>query len=108
MSSNLNLSLIAAFALSVAGSSAARAQPDSSDASGSQSTDSQTKKKKQKKHPPLTKLEKLERGNPNSVYYKSRKKHAPNSSSAEINAAETANPASVDYGKDPAEVLKEE
>src|SRR6266478_7190808 len=78
---------------------------------------------------------KLERGNPHSVYYKSRKKHAPNPTNAqidatetgnpasvvyddrkisphnptnaEINAAETGNPASVDYGKDPKAVLQE-
>ena len=42
----------------------------------------------------------------NSVYYRLRK-HAANPSNAEINAAETENPASVDYGKSPAEVLKE-
>ena len=30
-----------------------------------------------------------------------------NPTNAEINAAETGNPASVDYGKDPKEVLEE-
>jgi len=98
VSSKMIVSLIAVFALSVAGSSVARAQSDSSDRSGSQSdsqsaasqtADSQTKKStkkrknKQKTHPPLSKLEKLERGNPNSVYYKSRKKHAPNPTNAQ-------------------------
>jgi len=146
VSSKPILSLIAALALSVAGSTVARAQSTPSDEAGSQSAgsqtnDSQTKdstkktKKKPKKHPGMTKLDKLERGNPNSVYYKSRKKHAPNPTNAqidatetgnpasvdyddrkisphnptnaEINAAETGNPASVDYGKDPKEVLKE-
>ena len=79
MSSKPILSLIAAFALSVAGSTVARAQSTPSDEAGSQSAgsqtnDSQTKdstkktKKKPKKHPGMTKLDKLERGNPNSVY----------------------------------------
>jgi len=40
---------------------------------------------------------KLERGNPHSVYYKSRKKHAPNPTNAQIDAAETGVPASVDH-----------
>ena len=40
---------------------------------------------------------KLERGSPHSVYYKSRKKHAPNPTNAQIDAAETGVPASVDH-----------
>src|SRR3989440_1660812 len=148
VSSKPILSLIATVALSVAGSTVSRAQSTPLDEAGSQSAGSQTndsqtrdstkktkKKNKPKKHPGMTKLDKLERGNPASVYYKSRKKHAPNPTNAqidaaesgspasvdyanrpisphnptnaEINAAETGNPASVDYGKDPKEVLEE-
>src|SRR6266478_7050503 len=62
VSSKLILSLVAAFSLSVAGSSVARAQSNPSDEAGAQSTDSQTtgsqttpskkkKKKTAKKHP---------------------------------------------------------
>src|SRR5438309_6286312 len=108
VSSKPILSLIAALALSVAGSTVARAQSTPSDEAGSQTAgsptnDSQTKdttkktKKKAKKHPGMTKLDKLERGNPDSVYYKSRKKHAPNPTNAQIDAAETGVPASVDH-----------
>src|SRR6266446_6207068 len=119
VSSKPILSLVAALALSVAGSTASRAQATPSDDAGSQSAGSQTndsqtkdsakkakKKNKPKNHPGMTKLDKLERGNPASVYYKSRKKHAPNPTNAQIEAAETGSPASVDYGKDPKEVLE--
>ena len=105
MSSKPILSLIAALALTVAGSTASRAQSTPSDEAGSQSAGSQTndsqtkdstkktkKKNKPKKHPGMTKLDKLERGNPASVYYKSRKKHAPNPTNSQIDAAETNNP----------------
>src|SRR3989442_11500253 len=84
VSSKPILSLIAALALSVAGSTASRAQSTPSDEAGSQSAGSQTddsqtkdstkqmkKKNKPKKHPGMTKLAKLERGNPASVFYKS-------------------------------------
>src|SRR5438132_13468928 len=101
VTSKLILPLIAGFSLCVAGAVAARAESTSSDQAAAQTTDSQTtppqKKKKEKKHPNKTELDKLERGNPHSVYYKSRKKSAPNPTSAQIQAGETGNPASVDY-----------
>jgi len=75
VSSNLILSFIVALALSVAGSSLARAESNSSNEAGAQTTDSQTTKpkktKKTKKHPNKTELDKAERGNPHSVIYKS-------------------------------------
>ena len=87
VSSKLILPLIAGFALCVAGSVAARAESTSSNEGAAQTTDSQTKsskKKKVKKHPNKTELDKLERGNPHSVYYKSRKKSAPNPTNEQI------------------------
>jgi hypothetical protein len=123
----------AALALSIAASPIARGESES-DAASSQATQA-PKKDKQKKHPPLSELDKLERGNPASVYYKSRKKSTPsptnaqvdsaesgvpastdyanrprsshNPTNAEINAAETGNPESVDYRKTPQEVLQD-
>jgi len=79
VSSKLILPLIAGFALCVAGSVAARAESTSSNETAAQTTDSQTKpsKKKVKKHPNKTELDKLERGNPHSVYYKSRRRALP-------------------------------
>src|SRR2546423_13445669 len=84
-------SLIAALALSVAGSTASRAQSTPSDEAGSQSAGPQTnasptkdstkktkKKNKPKKHTGKTKLDKLERGKPASGEYKSAEKPAPN------------------------------
>src|SRR6266851_1919402 len=103
VSSKLIFPLIAGFAICVAGSATARAESTSSDEAASQATDSQTtppkkkKSEKEKKHPNKTELDKAERGNPNSVIYKSRKKSAPNPTNAQIQAGETENPASVDY-----------
>jgi hypothetical protein len=106
MSSNQIVSSLAvALVLSVAGSSVVQAQNNASEEGGAQpadspSTQSKPKKKsgKLKKHPNKTALDKLERGNPNSVIYKSRKKHAPNPTNAQLQAGETGNPDSVDYG----------
>jgi hypothetical protein len=103
MPSNFMLSLIVGAAVSVGGSSLARAESTSSNEPGSQTADAQatqpkeTKKtKKAKKHPNKTELDKLERGNPHSVIYKSRKKSAPNPSDAQIQAGESGGPHSVD------------
>src|SRR5437588_12729241 len=102
VSSKLIFPLIASFALCVAGSAIAGAESTSSDEAASQTTDSQTpppkKKKSAKKHPNKTELDKLERGKPASVYYKSRTKGAPNPANGEISAAETGAPASGHYG----------
>lgn len=99
MPSNFMLSLIAALAVSVAESSLARAETTPSTEPGSQTADSQATKpkktKKVKKHPNKTELDKLERGNPHSVIYKSRKKSAPNPTNEQIQAGEKGNPDAV-------------
>ena len=101
MASKLILSLMGALALSVAGSSLARAESTpSDDGAGSQTNDSQTKASKKgskKKGSKKDSLDALERGNPHSVRYKSRKKSTHNPTNAEIDAAETGNPHSVDF-----------
>src|SRR5438132_11376383 len=84
VSSKPILSLIAALALSVAGSTVARAQSTPSDEAGSQTAgsptnDSQTKdttkkaKKKAKKNPGLTQQDKQDRAHPVRMYYKTWK-----------------------------------
>ncbi len=96
MASKLILSLMGALALSVAGSPLARAESTSSDdGAASQTNDSQTKASK--KGSKKDSLDALERGNPHSVKYKSRKKSTHNPTNAEIDAAETGNPHSVDF-----------
>jgi hypothetical protein len=101
MPSNVILSLTAAVAVSIAGSSDARAEPTSSSEPATQTADSQVtqpkKTKKVKKHPNRTQLEKAERGNPHSVIYKSRKKSAPNPTNEQLQAGASGSPASVDY-----------
>jgi len=106
VSSNLILSLMGVLSLSLAGSSAARAEPTSSDeGAGSQTQDSQTngsetkasKKKSSKKKGSKTKdpLDALERGNPHSVDFQNREPSNHKTTNAEIQAGETANPDAI-------------
>jgi hypothetical protein len=102
VSSKPILSIVAAFAVSAAGSSLARADDDTAskpaDAQAGSQTEKPKKAKKTKKHPNKTELDKLERGNPHSTIYKSRKKSAPNPTAEQIQAGESGNPHSVGSG----------
>jgi hypothetical protein len=105
VSSNLILSLMGVLALSLAGSAARAESTSSEEGAGPQTQDPQTndsqkkasKKKGSKKKGPKAKdsLDALERGNPHSVRYKSRKKSTHNPTNAEIEAGETANPDAI-------------
>jgi len=104
VSSNPMLSLTAAIAVSIAGSSLARAENPPASDPGAQTASPETKQSdptiskktgKKKKHANKTELDKLERGNPHSVIYKSRKKTAPNPTNEQVEAGEKGNPDAV-------------
>src|SRR3954468_12694359 len=106
MRSNAILSLIAALAVCVAGSSLARAESAPSNETGSQAAGSEAaqptqpkKSKKVKKHTNKTQHDKLERGNPHSVIYKGRKKSAPSPTNDQINEGEKGNPDAQSSGR---------